>query len=577
MDSMNKLANDNPSLVTIEKIGESYLKNNPGRPNGDYDIPTGGYDISVIKITAPGRPSNKKGKMLITSGVHAREWAPPELLARFIEMLVNGYDDDADITWVLKHTEVHAILYVNPDGRFMAEKYPELYWRKNLNPNGGCGDDEYGVDINRNMDFMWSFQDGSSNNPCDSDYHGNKAESEPETQALVDYARDLFPIGQRKKNPESQKNTPFGEDITGMYVDIHSSGGYVYYPWGHMDSQSPDDEAFQALGRKMNYFNDYKLWAGGQQDFLYAASGDISDWMYAAMGVASMGFEIGDDWQQNCAKFESKVVPINLPALLYAAKTAAKPFKEIKGPDIFDLKVSNRNGQIEVTARVSDDEMVNHIKQFTDFSTGAQNIQSVQVYLDVHPDDFQPSDTRWEMQAVNRRLESKIIGSSTEQRSNHCGSILERKKCKRYGGGTTCEWLTQAEKCSAISSLSSAPAVVNEKPSANNDPIVCSEITRRGKCRKAEACSWVAAQCISSTSNGNPTGVETIVSPTAGSVTGSFNSGDESVILTFDTNTLSNGRHSLFVQAIDSGGYRGPVSSIFVDISSKRLRLHSSN
>ncbi len=109
----------------------------------------------------------------------------------------------------------------------MAEKYPNLQWRKNLNPNGGCRDDTgYGVDINRNMDFMWAYRDGSSDDPCQSDYHGREAESEPETRALADYARSLLPEGQRKNDPEGQKNTPFGEDITGMYVDIHSSGGY---------------------------------------------------------------------------------------------------------------------------------------------------------------------------------------------------------------------------------------------------------------------------------------------------------------------------------------------------------------
>ena len=48
---------------------------------------------------------------------------------------------------------------------------------------------------------------------------------------------------------------------------------------GHQDNQSPDDEALQALGRKINSFNEYLLWAGGQPDYLYAASGDASDYM----------------------------------------------------------------------------------------------------------------------------------------------------------------------------------------------------------------------------------------------------------------------------------------------------------
>lgn len=581
MDSMNDLARDYSSLVTISDIGDSYLKKNPGRQNGDYDIPTGGYDIHAIKITASDstRQSNQKGKMLITSGVHAREWAPPELLARFIEMLVYGYDDDADITWILQHIEIHAILYVNPDGRYMAEKYPELYWRKNLNPSGGCDDEEYGVDINRNMKFMWAFQDGSSDDPCESDYHGTRGESEPETKALADYARNLFPEGQRKTDPEGQKDVAFGEDITGMYVDIHSSGGYVYYPWGHEDSQSPDDEALQALGRKMNYFNDYLLWAGGQQDFLYPASGDISDWMYAAMGVASMGFEIGDDWQQDCSVFENKVVPINLPALLYAAKTASKPFKEIKGPDIMDLDVRNENGQIQVTARVSDSEMVNAIKDFPDFTTGAQTIANVRLYLDVHPDDYQSGDVRWEMQAVNRRLEE-------ERRSENCASITQKRECKRFDGGDVCEWLTTSETCTSANGSSVSTATVNEQPTVNNASIECGEFTRKGKCNNAGGgglCYWDSAKkhCDAASSSSsfveaNSGPAEATVSSTANYATGTLDSGDETVLLTIEANSLSPGKHSLFVQAADSDGYKGPVSSVFVDVSSRGL-LRGSN
>ena len=142
------------------------------------------------------------------------------------------------------------------------------------------------MDINRNFDFVHGDPAGASNDPCDSDYHGVSPESEPETVAVSNYAKSIFPESQRKKNPEAQWNVPFGEDITGLYADIHSSGGYVYYPWGHADKVSPDDEALQAIGRKVNSFNNYKIWAGGQPDFLYPASGDASDYMYGVLGVA---------------------------------------------------------------------------------------------------------------------------------------------------------------------------------------------------------------------------------------------------------------------------------------------------
>src|SRR5210317_2165280 len=144
IESMKDLAAEYPDLITMESIGQSY--------------------IYAFNITASNsiRQSSEKGKLLITSGVHAREWAPPELHARFIEKLVKEYNTDAEITWIIEHNEVHAILYVNPDGRFISEKYPDSYWRKNLNPNG-CGN---GVDLNRNLDFMWGDRNGASSDPC---------------------------------------------------------------------------------------------------------------------------------------------------------------------------------------------------------------------------------------------------------------------------------------------------------------------------------------------------------------------------------------------------------------------------
>jgi carboxypeptidase T len=113
------------------------------------------------------------------------------------------------------------------------EKYPELYWRKNLNfgsGNDGCNDivGNPGVDINRNFDFMWGNSDdgASSSDPCADTYHGPAAESEPETRAVSEYAKRLFPEGQRKADPEGEVDVPFGEGITGIYADIHASGGY---------------------------------------------------------------------------------------------------------------------------------------------------------------------------------------------------------------------------------------------------------------------------------------------------------------------------------------------------------------
>ncbi|KAL7492278.1 hypothetical protein ACHAWT_001462 [Skeletonema menzelii] len=390
----------------METIGQSYNKR----------------DIYALNITASPnnnnsnnnnstiRSSSSKGKLLLTSGIHAREYTPTELVARFIDRLIDGYNNqDAQITSILKHTEIHTIIHVNPDGRYMAEQFPNSYWRKNMNPKGGCNNNDfYGVDINRNFDFLWGHASGASSNPCSDEYHGSGPNSEPETQAIVNYANRVFPESQRRSDPEKQMNDALGDEIMGMYMDIHSTGEFIYYPWGHADKNSPDDDAYQAIARKMSFKNGYDLWASGF-DFLYPVSGDSSDYMYAVMGVASMGLELGFNFYENCDTFEKDVLPPNLDVLLYAASIASRPFSLAKGPDVLDVRVdfnNNVDGEIVVTAVVSDGVMVNSLSGEPDHQTGGQDIVKVVLYLDVHPDDVQDEDLAWEMSPLDGEFDS---------------------------------------------------------------------------------------------------------------------------------------------------------------------------
>ncbi|KAL7449658.1 hypothetical protein ACHAWC_003416 [Mediolabrus comicus] len=404
-DFLRDLATTYPNLVTLETIGESYIKMTDGNKDKNEEI-SPGYDIYAINITDTTsiRQSSEKGKLLITSGIHAREYTPTELTGRFIEMLIEGYNsNDAEITSILQHTEIHIIIHVNPDGRYMAERFPDTYWRKNMNSNDGCKNDEFvGVDLNRNFDFLWGDKGGASSDSCSDEYHGSGPNSEPETQAVINYAKKVFPVSQRRDDPEKQMNEPLDEDIMGVYIDVHSTGRYIYYPWGHRDATSPNDDAFQAIARKMSHYNGYDLWASGY-DFLYPVSGDSSDYMYAVMGVASLGLELGFNWYESCNAFENVILPNNLPALLYAASIASKPLSLAKGPDVLDVVVdySDNGGDILVTAEVSEGIMVNSLNGEADHVTGDQDIVQVTIYFDVHPDDFIDGELKWEMSPID--------------------------------------------------------------------------------------------------------------------------------------------------------------------------------
>lgn len=144
IDSMRDLASSRPDLVTISTIGESYLRIHEGRQIPD----TGRVDPEgrVRHLRREGRQRRQRSRRrwqcvarrrsrsrLHEEGEDANNErrpragaAPPELVARFVETLMAGYDVDADITSILDRTEVHAILYVNPDGRHVAERRPDL-------------------------------------------------------------------------------------------------------------------------------------------------------------------------------------------------------------------------------------------------------------------------------------------------------------------------------------------------------------------------------------------------------------------------------------------------------------------
>ena len=144
--SAEAIASAYPALASWVDIGDSWERANYGAGNG--------HDIMVLVLTNKARGGDK-AKILVNSGLHARELAPVELNMRFAEYLVTHYGTDADITWLLDYNEVHLLLVSNPDGRVQVET-TGLLWRKNTNENY-CGptSNGRGADLNRNFDFHW--------------------------------------------------------------------------------------------------------------------------------------------------------------------------------------------------------------------------------------------------------------------------------------------------------------------------------------------------------------------------------------------------------------------------------------
>ena len=82
-----------PQLVTLEDVGDTYLKKTGKAPS---------HDIWSVSITNK-KVTGAKPALMLTAGMHARELAPVELVMKLAEELATQYGKDAEITLSLIH------------------------------------------------------------------------------------------------------------------------------------------------------------------------------------------------------------------------------------------------------------------------------------------------------------------------------------------------------------------------------------------------------------------------------------------------------------------------------------------
>ncbi len=385
------IAADYPGLATWTDIGDSWEKTDPGGHPG--------YDMMVLRLTNSA-VAGPKPKLFIMASVHAREYSPAELASRFAEYLVGSYGSDPDVSWLLDYREIHLLLQANPDGRKRAEMEGNWrYWRKNTNTHY-CPDGPWpGADINRNFEFGWGCCGGSSGYECNEVYRGSGSASEPETRVIQDYVRTQFP-DQR----QDDLSTPAPITTTGIFLDIHSYGELVMWPWGSAETPAPNSTALQTLGRKCAHFNHY---TPIQASDLYLMDGTADGFAYGELGLAAYTFELGTDFFQDCATFENTILPDNLPALIYAAKVTRAPYLTPAGPDALDLVVAPEasvpSDTVRLTATINDTRYSNE-----NGTESTQNVVAAEYYIDAPPWVTTTTPISHPMMAADGAFDEKI-------------------------------------------------------------------------------------------------------------------------------------------------------------------------
>ncbi len=332
LSQIEQMALDNPDYAEVIDIGDSWQKQNNGT----------GYDLKVLKI---GKKNQVDPPILfIQSAMHARELATAGLTLDFAKKLFDERTSDADIAWILDNREIHILFQTNPDGRKIAET--GIYQRKNVNENH-CSSGSVGVDLNRNFSFAWgTVPGGSSGNACSQTFRGPTPGSEPEVNALEQYARSIFPDS---RGPNDTDAAP--ENTKGLYLDIHSYSELILWPWGGTDTPAPNQKGLEALGKKLAYFNGYYP---TQSVGLYPTDGTSDNLAYGELGVAHITFELGTEFFQQCDFYTDNLKSSNIKALMYAAKVSAAPYMLTQGPDLIRIRQEAENGQLVITATATD-------------------------------------------------------------------------------------------------------------------------------------------------------------------------------------------------------------------------------
>ena len=145
--------------------------------------------IYTVKISDNPEIDENEPEILYTALHHAREPQSMMQMIYFMYYLLENYNTDPSVQYLVNNRELYFIPVVNPDGyEYNRTTNPSGggMWRKNRRNNGGS----YGVDLNRNYGpyTYWNAPNGgSSTTPSSDTYRGTAPFSEPETNSIKNF------------------------------------------------------------------------------------------------------------------------------------------------------------------------------------------------------------------------------------------------------------------------------------------------------------------------------------------------------------------------------------------------------
>ncbi|KAI9706788.1 MAG: putative metallocarboxypeptidase ecm14 [Bogoriella megaspora] len=188
-----------------------------GRTHEDRDI----YALKIgVRPSNPGNPPTPRKTMVISGGIHAREWIGTSSVNYAAYFFATMYGKSSVVTSLVESFDWVFIPTTNPDGYTYTWNEDRL-WRKNRQPGPlrFCS----GIDLDRSYGYHW---DGAvtSDNPCSENFAGEQPLEARETRTFVDWVRN-----------ETQNNNV---KVVG-FLDLHSYSQEVLYPYSYSCTASP--------------------------------------------------------------------------------------------------------------------------------------------------------------------------------------------------------------------------------------------------------------------------------------------------------------------------------------------------
>ncbi|EFX01293.1 hypothetical protein CMQ_6235 [Grosmannia clavigera kw1407] len=206
----------------------------------------------------PG-PSTKRKTILMTGGLHAREWITTSTVNYVAWSLIAGYGKARLITKLLDHFDVVFVPVVNPDG-YEYTWHTDRLWRKSRQGTNFryCR----GLDLDHAFGFAWD--NNVHVEPCSESYGGEAAFQAVEARTLATWARGEVLL----------------RDVEFVgFLDLHSYSQQILFPFSYScEADPPNLENLEEL-------------AAGLAKAIRLSTGELYSISSACEGVLSMG-----DW-----------------------------------------------------------------------------------------------------------------------------------------------------------------------------------------------------------------------------------------------------------------------------------------